>query len=89
MDLAALLEIVTVIGAIFTALFATYRFSLTQSGKRETAFLDFIKAQNERQLEYFTVKNGHMEKMAKDFTTSSNKMAKAIQNLTNKINIKQ
>ena len=69
-------------GAVITGIFFTIRYSMSQVAKREQALLTHTQKTQETMLEYFETKNGHMERMSKQFTTTSNKMAKAINDLS-------
>lgn len=76
MDSSILLQLIITVGAIFTSIFAMFRYFIQQSVKREKTML-----------EYFEQKNGHMERISKDFTKSSNKMARAISKMATKLEV--
>lgn len=74
-------------GAVLTTLFFTLRYFSLQNTKREKSAQDYHKSMQQMQLEYYENKNGHMERMAKDFTKASNKMSSAISKLTTQISV--
>ncbi len=68
-------------GAVVTTLFFTIRYLSLQNTKREKSSQDYHTKMQQMQLEYYETKNGHMERMAKDFTKASNKMSMAVNKL--------
>jgi len=87
------IQLITGSVAVLSATFLTIRYAMQQTAKREKALLDHTKDTQEKMLEYFEKKNGHLERVSqdsnrhlervsKDFTETSRKMADAITNLT-------
>lgn len=81
------LQLIITGGAVITSIFFTIRYSLAQTAKREKALFDHTEKTQAKMLEYFETKNGHMERVAKTFTVASNKMAKAIGNLSTQVEL--
>ncbi len=81
------IQLIVTIGSILAGMFLTIRYSISQGNKREKALLEYMEKMQNNQLEYYTNKNGHIERIAKSFTTTSNKMSKAISKLTTKIEV--
>lgn len=76
MNTDTLLQLIITGGSVITAIFFTIRYSIQQSVKRDKI-----------QIEYYESKNGHMERMAKDFTNAFNKNTTAINKLSTKIEV--
>jgi len=72
-------------GAVLTTLLVTIRYISLQNSKREKNAQDYHERMQKMQYEYYETKNGHMERMANDFTKASNKMSNAITKLTKEI----
>lgn len=83
------IQIVVTIGGIFAAMFSTYRYSLSQENKKEKAFLDYIQEMQDKQLEYYTQKNGHLERISEMFSKTINKNTRALDKLSARIKDKQ
>lgn len=71
-----LIQIILAISAISATIFGAIRYTIKSNVKRE-----------ENLLKYFETKNGHMERMAKDFTNSSKDFAAAVKDLTVEIRV--
>jgi len=76
------IQLILTSGGVLTAIFFTIRYAMSQTAKREKALLEHTKDTQEKMLEYFEKKNGHLERVSQDFTETSRKMADAITNLT-------
>ena len=74
-------------GAVVSTLFFTIRYLSNQNSRREKQMQDYHEGMSKMQYEYFETKNGHMERMAKDFTKASNKMSSAINSLSGEIKV--
>jgi uncharacterized membrane protein (DUF106 family) len=74
-------------GAVVTTLFFTIRYLSLQNSKREKQSQDYHSNMQAMQYEYYETKNGHMERMAKDFTKASNKMSQAVSKLSSEIKV--
>ncbi len=85
MDSNVILQLILTIGGVFTAMFATYRYSVGQGSKREKVFLDYIQEMQDKQLEYYTQKNGHLERISKAFTKTLDKNTRALDKLSARI----
>jgi hypothetical protein len=79
---AVWVQLIITIGAIGAAMFATVRYAILQSNKEKKGFLDYLEKMQAQQLEYYEIKNGHLERISKDFTKTINKNTKAIEKLT-------
>lgn len=81
------LQLVITVGGVVTAGFVTIRYATAQAARREKAILENNRIMQQMQLEYYETKNGHMERMSKDFTKASNMMSKAINKLSTEIKV--
>ncbi len=89
MDSSVTLQLIITIGAIFAGVFATYRYSVGQGAKREKVFLDYIQEMQDKQLEYYTQKNGHIERISKLFSKTIDKNTRALDKLSARIKEKK
>lgn len=80
-----LVQLIAAAGAALAGAFALIRYAINQSNKREQAILDIIKGMQSEQFDYYATKNGHMERMAKEFTNASNKMSRAVSQLATQV----
>lgn len=85
MDAGSTTQLIITAGAVFTAVFATYRYSVGQASKREKIFLDYIQEMQDKQLDYYTSKNGHLERISKLFSKTIDKNTRAIDKLSSRI----
>lgn len=85
MDTNTLIQLITTIGALFAGIFATYRYSIGQAAKREKVFLDYIQQMQDKQLDYYTQKNGHLERISKLFSATIDKNTRALDKLSARI----
>lgn len=85
MDSNTLLQLIVTVGTFFAGIFATYRYSVGQASKREKAFLDYIQEMQDKQLEYYTQKNGHLERISKLFSATIDKNTRALDKLSARI----
>lgn len=85
MESSIIIQLIITIGAIFSAFFATYKYHLTQSTKREKTFLDYIQEMQDKQLEYYTQKNGHLERISQLFSKTIDKNTRALDKLSARI----
>lgn len=76
-----IIQIVLSVAGVLATVFATYKYIVGQVTKREKSFLEHIERMNQAQLEYNENKNGHMERMANQFTKAVDKNTKAINKL--------
>ena len=81
------LQLVISGGAVVTTLFFTIRYLSLQNSKREKQSQEYHETMQKMQYEYYETKNGHMERMAKDFTRASNKMTEAVGKLSTEIRV--
>lgn len=72
-------------GTIATVAFGAYKYSVGESAKREKLFLDYIQEMQDKQLEYYTSKNGHLERISKLFSETINKNTRALDKLSARI----
>jgi len=70
------IQLIIAVTAIATTIFGAIRYTIKSNVKRE-----------ENLLKYFETKNGHMERMAKDFTNTSKDFASAVKDLTVEIRV--
>lgn len=77
------IQLVATGGTVITGMLVTIRYSVSQGVKREKAIFAFMQQMQKEQLEYYEKKNGHLERISKEFTkalsritTAMNKMAK-------------
>ena len=84
---STLTQLILTGGAVISAVFVTIRYAMNQTAKREKALLEHTQKTQESMLQYFETKNGHMERMAKDFTMASNKMGLALNKLSGEIKV--
>ncbi len=87
MDASVLIQLIVTVGAIISGMMLTIRYAIKESGKKDKVLLEYIEKQAALQLEYNTTKNGHMERMAKQFTVASNKMSEAINRMSTKLEV--
>lgn len=85
MDSNVLLQLIITVGAVFAGIFATYRYSVGQGAKREKLFLDYIQEMQDKQLDYYTQKNGHLERISKLFSKTIDKNTRALDKLSARI----
>lgn len=85
MNSSVSIQLILSIGAAVAAAFATYRFSISQGSKREKVFLDYIQEMQDKQLEYYTQKNGHLERISKLFSKTIDKNTRALDKLSARI----
>lgn len=83
MDTSVLLQLIVTIGAIISGMLLTVRYAINQGSKKEKFFLDYLKDMQEKQLEYYEVKNGHLERISNEFSKTINKNTRAIDKLSN------
>lgn len=79
------IEFIIAVGTFFTGIFATYRYSVAQNSKREKTFLDYIQSMQDKQLEYYTQKNGHLERISEMFSKTIDKNTRALDKLSARI----
>jgi hypothetical protein len=68
-------------GTAITAMFFTIRYAIKETNKGKDNFLDYLKDMQEQQLQYYENKNGHLERISKEFSKTIIKNTKAIDNL--------
>lgn len=88
MDTSIIIQLIVTIGAVISGMLLTVRYAINQGSKKEKFFLDYLKDMNDRQLEYYEVKNGHLERISNEFTRTINKNTRAIDKLSNLVTIK-
>lgn len=71
--------------AVVGGIFATYKYSLNQGSKREKVFLDYIQKMQDKQLDYYTQKNGHLERISQLFAKTIDKNTRALDKLSARI----
>lgn len=76
------LQLIITAGVVIGGMFVTIRYSIAQSNKKEKNFLDYLKAMQTQQLEYYETKNGHLERISKSFTNTINKNTRATEKFT-------
>lgn len=81
------IQVIITVGGMVTAMLATVRYAMKQTEKRERALFKHTEDVQDKIFDYIETKNGHMERMSKDFTSSSNKMSKAVSKLTGEIKL--
>lgn len=81
------IQIIITVGAVVGTVFGAIKYMSSQNTKRERQLQVHNEKMQEMQYEYYETKNGHMERMAKDFTNSSNKMASAVNKLSAEIKV--
>lgn len=79
------LQLIISFSAVLTAVFATYRYSVSEGGKREKVFLNYIQEMQDKQLEYYTTKNGHLERISLLFSKTIDKNTRALDKLSARI----
>lgn len=82
MDSNIYVQLIITVGAIISGILLTVRYAMMQGNKKEAFMLNFIKDMNDRQLEYYEVKNGHLERISKDFTKTIDRNTRAIDKLS-------
>lgn len=75
------IQLIAALGTIFGGLFLTIRYNIKENNKAKEGFLSFLRESNEQQMEYYEKKNGHLERISKDFTTAINKNTRSIDKL--------
>lgn len=83
----AWIQLIMTAGAVISSLMVTIRFMSKQNAKRERQTQEYHENMQKMQYEYYETKNGHMERMAKDFTKASNKMSTAVGKLSSEIKV--
>lgn len=76
--------IVSVAGILIAAL-AAYKYAIGQGSKTEKVFLDYMQEMQNKQLEYYTQKNGHLERISKLFSQTIDKNTRALDKLSARI----
>lgn len=76
------LQLVITAGTVLTGMFFTIRYAIKETNKGKDGFLKYLERMQEQQLEYYEVKNGHLERISKEFAKTINKNTKAIEKLT-------
>lgn len=89
MDSSVTLQLIITIGTVLGTVFATYKYSVGQGVKREKIFLDYIQEMQDKQLEYYTQKNGHLERISKLFSNTIDKNTRAIDKLSARLKEKR
>ncbi len=72
-------------GAIISGGFAVFKYSLAQNSKREKVFLEYVQEMQDKQLEYYTQKNGHLERISEMFSKTIDKNTRALDKLSARI----
>lgn len=81
MSEAVWIQLIVTAGSIGVAIFATVRYSILQANKEKKRFLDYLEKMQNQQLEYYETKNGHLERISKEFTKTILKNTSAIEKL--------
>lgn len=79
------LELIAAIGGVLGAMFFTVRYAIKETNKGKDSFMKFLKELNDRQLDYYETKNGHLERISEQFSKSIDTNTKAIARLTAKL----
>lgn len=87
MNTTIIIEIIIGGGAIFSGMFALIRYMISANTKREKAILDHHEAQTATVMEFYEKKNGHMERIAKDFSEAHKEVGKAMIAFTAEIKV--
>ena len=85
MDSSVLTQITVTLGAVLTAMFFTIRYAIKETNRSKAEFLKYLREMQEQNLEYYENKNGHLERISKEFASAINKNTRAIDKLSNKI----
>lgn len=86
-DGSILIEIMIGVGGLGGSIFGLIRYQIKESSKREKVILEHHASREEKMLEYFTQKNGHMERIASDFSEVTRGSTIAIGELTTEIKL--
>lgn len=81
MDSSVWIQLIVTIGSLIGGMLITVRYSISQSNKKEKFFLEYLDKQEQRQVEYYEVKNGHLERISKLFSKAIDKNTDAINKL--------
>lgn len=79
------IQLFATIGAVLAGMFVTIRYAIKESNKKEKTFLDYLENMNARQLEYYTQKNGHLERISETFAKTIDKNTRALDKLSARI----
>lgn len=85
MDSNIIIQIIVTLGTVIAGIFATYKYSISESIKREKVFLDYIQGMQDKQLAYYSEKNGHLERISKMFSEAINKNTRTLDKLSARI----
>lgn len=89
MNSNAVIQLIITAGSVFIAMFATYRYSVKEKNKSEKDFRDFIQKMQDKQMEYYSEKNGHLERISFAFTETIDKNTRALDKLSSRIKDKK
>lgn len=85
MDTNVWIQLIITAGAIIGGMFVTIRYAIGQTNKKEKAFLEYLEKSQTQQLDYYTNKNGIIEKISKTFSSTINKNTRALDKLSARI----
>lgn len=89
MDNTVWIQLILASGTAIGAMFMTIRYAIKETNKGKDNFLEYLEKMQAQQLEYYENKNGHLERISKDFTKTVNKNTKAIEKLSSDLRGKE
>lgn len=75
------IQLIVTIGTVLGAAFVTIRYAANNNRKKDKAFLDYLENSQNKQLEYYEQKNGHLERISLEFSKAINKNTRAVEKL--------
>lgn len=75
-------QLIVTIGGIFAGLFGVYKYSAALSAKREKMLLESIQEMQDKQFEYYALKNGHLERISTLFSKAIDKNTRALNKMS-------
>jgi len=87
MNLNILVEIIIGGVTVLGGMFALIKYTISTNIKREKLLLEHQQAQQTQIMEYYEKKNGHLERISKDFSDSHKEVGKILGALTTEIKI--
>ncbi len=79
------IQLIVSVGAVIAGFFTLQKYSIKESAKKEKTFLDYIQSMQDKQLEYYTQKNGHLERISEMFSKTIDKNTRALDKLSARI----
>ena len=81
------IQITITAGSIITAGFGLFKYAIGENKKMQKELYNHTQKTQEMMLEYFEQKNGHIERISNEFSTSNKKMASAVSKLATELRV--